>query len=253
MSLVDRSGAINPSIIRDECDTDSAMMAGVPVHGAFEHIVDYTGVRATGPGETADFIVRALPPSLKSQILDFDTLSSSQESQFLATLAKDIGFDVPHRNQRCERALLKIVEDSQSFVRRQRLWRVHPSIRDMIRVLQLYRTLLTKSDVFLPPLPSGIALATEAASDFVHWSAVVVSVAMAYMMRLPAVLRVEWSRCIDVLLVQNGCPRDVNVSIVQTCIDQLYAGTLVPRGIAPTRCVSKRGSTFCFLAHQLTN
>lgn len=231
------SGAINPPII--ECSDDGVELTSAGgVHPRLPLVVDFTGVRAAD--ETQDFVVNALPPSLKTQILNFDTLTAQQEAQFLSTLARDCGFGVPVRHDACEYALIKLVEASQAFVRERRLWRVHVSIRDMMRVLQLYRTLVTGSmrAVFLPSLPSGTQPGSTADHDFVHWTAIIMAVAMAYMLRCPAPMRAEWLTFIEALLTKHGCPSHLRAaSVIAQCIDQVYAGTLVPRGIAPTRCV----------------
>lgn len=236
------SGAINPPVIHYHAsDADAEGLPQVPPPARPpqpQHVVDYTGVRNVN--DTEDFIVHALPPSLKLQILDFDTLSTQQEAQFLTTLARDQGFGVEgkDRHERCEQALISIIESSQEFVREKHLWRVHVSIRDMMRVLQLYRTLLASSNrqVFLPPLPPDVAPGSVAATETAHWSAVIVAVAMAYMLRLPPVLRTQWFALVDELLPRLGCPPHLQAAgVFQSSIDLVFSGTLIPRGIAPTR------------------
>ena len=71
---------------------------------------------------------------------------------------------------------------------------------------------------------------------FTHWVAIIVSVALAYQLRLPADLRVEFAARIDAILRDQGCPPALTVqSVVNSCMNRLFEGTFVPKGIAPTR------------------
>jgi hypothetical protein len=184
-------------------------------------------------------------------------LNTHQETQFLSTLVRDIGIGVVESHSKesseCELALVHVVEACQAFVRRQDLWRVHVSIRDMMRVLQLYRVLLTKNhrEVFLLPLPASVSPASPTGVAHVHWSAAIISVALAYQLRLPAQLRVEWSVEIDALLEQHNCPAHLRTAtVVQKCIDRFFAGTHVPKGIAPTSALKENvyATVLCVLA-----
>lgn len=117
-------------------------------------------------------------PSLP-QILNFDTLTPDQESQFLSTLVRDVGLGVApaERSVSAETTLTDLVRvcqarkslcgfagcsrftlpslHAQEYVRSKHLWRVHVSIRDMGRVLRLYKVLMRPRmrEVFLLPPP----------------------------------------------------------------------------------------------------
>ena len=133
---------------------------------ARQGIVDYTGVRAAS--DTADFVVREMPlalqvwvcclgsltnhdhrltPAPQLLVLDYDTLSPEQEREFLAALhrgngVKSVAVDSSVDPRAFELRLIETILFCQAFVRRQDIWRVHVSIRDITRALTLYRTLL---------------------------------------------------------------------------------------------------------------
>ena len=123
-----RSGAINPATVTEHIAQGSADAAAggasaAPAAAASAHqIVDFTGI-ARSAADSTDFVVHAMPVSLQSlvrshglprigalldqqshttclaapltlQILNFDTLTPDQESQFLTTLARDVGLGV---------------------------------------------------------------------------------------------------------------------------------------------------------------
>ena len=68
------------------------------------------------------------------------------------------------------------------------------------------------------------------------------AVALAYQLRLPARLRLEFAERIDGILREQQCPPELNVqSVVSACMNRLYDGTFVPKGIAPTRYAHARG------------
>lgn len=78
------------------------------------------------------------------------------------------------------------------------------------------------------------------ALKFSHWVAIIMSVALAYQLRLPARLRVEFAERIDRILREQMCPPSLNVQgVVSACMNRLYEGTFVPKGIAPTRYAYK--------------
>ena len=147
-------------------------------------------------------------------------------------------------------------------MRSKSLWRVHVSIRDMDRALRLYKVLMRGEMryVFLLPPPENASpedVSRQNCSDcsgrtasfnnntcisllqalrFAHWLAIIMAVSLAYQLRLPAHLRVEYAERIDCILRENLCPPELNVqSVVNACMNRLYDGTFVPKGIAPTR------------------
>jgi hypothetical protein len=76
------------------------------------------------------------------------------------------------------------------------------------------------------------------------------SVALAYQLRLPARLRVEFAERIDCILREQMCPPALNVQgVVSACMNRLYEGTFVPKGIAPTRCVFEMNSSPLFVLY----
>jgi hypothetical protein len=184
-------------------------------------------------------------------------LTTQQETQFLSTLIRDVGLSVDEsssdESKACEMALIHMVEMSQAYVRSQRLWRVHVSIRDMMRVLQLYRVLLTGDHrgVFLLPLPPGVLPGSTAGIQHIHWCAAIVAVALAYQLRLPAALRVDWAKRLDALLVEHRCPAHLRSNaVVQKTLDRFYASTHVPPGIAPTSALKENiyATVLCLVA-----
>lgn len=80
-------------------------------------------------------------------MLDYDTLSPEQEREFLAALhrgngVRSVAVDATVDARAFERRLIETVLFCQAFVRKQDIWRVHVSIRDITRALTLYRTIL---------------------------------------------------------------------------------------------------------------
>ena len=93
----------------------------------------------------ADFVVRELPLSLQQLVLDYDSLSPEQERDFLFALFSGAGnHALAHqRDARVfELRLVRVVLACQAHVRTCALWRVHVSIRDIMRALKLYGVLL---------------------------------------------------------------------------------------------------------------
>lgn len=93
----------------------------------------------------ADFVVRELPLSLQQLVLDYDSLSPEQERDFLFALFSSAGNRnlVHQRDARVfEMRLVRVVLACQAHVRACDLWRVHVSIRDIMRALKLYGVLL---------------------------------------------------------------------------------------------------------------
>ena len=90
--------------------------------------------------------------------------------------------------------------------------------------------------LLLLPAPAPLLLQ---ALKLAHWVAIIMSVALAYQLRLPAALRVDFAAHIDAMLREQLCPAALSVQgVVSACMDRLYEGTFVPKGIAPTRCGS---------------
>jgi hypothetical protein len=123
-----------------------------------------------------------------------------------------------------------------------------------MRVLQLYRELLSgnRRDVFLLPLPAGVLPGSKEGLAHVQWCAVIMSVALAYQLRLPAQLREEWALRMDEMLQEHNCPRHLSqtTAVVHKCLDRFFAGTHVPPGIAPTSALKENiyATVICLVA-----
>jgi len=98
---------------------------------------NFTGIKSM----EKTFAVRPPPPSMQEIILDFNALDHSQEEVFLRVL-----FDIrPDLGSESEREMLKqFILMGQEFVRSARIYRVHVSIRDILRVVNLYHYLRTE-------------------------------------------------------------------------------------------------------------
>jgi hypothetical protein len=86
----------------------------------------------------------------------------------------------------------------------------------------------------------------------VHWNAAILSVALAYQLRLPAHLRIQWAARVDVLLVEHKSPKHLRAAgvVMSKCIDRFFAGTHVPQGIAPTSALKENvfATVLCVVA-----
>jgi hypothetical protein len=195
--------------------------------------INPAGVSADG--RRAQFVVRELPTSLEQLVLDYATLSPKQEHEFLHTFVKEVGIDIGAIGQGNVDApqfamhLVEVTLEAQQFVRSCNLDRIHVSVRDLLRVTKLYQTLVLHRSLLLPD-----ASANGDPSD-VLWAAIVVSVSLAYQLRLPVDARFALRDIVDRKLVELRCPlRWHTQNVMEQVLTKVYAATDIPAGIART-------------------
>lgn len=200
--------------------------------------------------ELADFVVRPLPVSLTHLLLDYHSLTEAQEREFIAAYlrgtmgsATTAAPPADAAASSCEAPaiafddaafaghLRALILQGQDYLRSAQLWRTHVSIRDMLRAVRLYRTLLEPEhrDVLLPNAPAG-----PDRDERLHWYACILAVTLAYLLRLPPEHRATYAGRVDDKLASLGAP-DLRCSdILSQALNKLYDTTSVPEGIA--RC-----------------
>lgn len=101
-----------------------------------------------------------------------------------------------------------------------------------MRAVTLYKTLLLPMHrmLFLPDLPQSDGVGEE-----FHWCAIIMTVGLAYLFRLPPNERFAFTEHVDSMLSLHGCPEHLRIRpVLQECLQKVFRGTRVARGIAPT-------------------
>jgi hypothetical protein len=226
-----------------------AMLKECMIDGTFDGIelpknIFWAG--AVNPAGTAtdsrqtQFVVREMPRSLHQLVLDYTTLSEKQEEEFLATFVADVGVDLgaaAHSNidvQLFQRRLVRLALLAQRFVRSLSLDRVHVSIRDLMRTLKLYQTLIKHRAALLPfASASEVPHAGAQADD--HWCALIIAVGLAYQLRLPQDARFALADKVDAALAELRCPTRFRMQpVLDGAVSKVYDATAVPCGISRT-------------------
>ena len=127
---------------------------------------NFTGVAS----DQQVFAVRSIPSSLEELVLDFKGLRPEQEKYFLQVLL-DIRSDLCTEYERIQ--LHSAIVDGQNYVRNAKIHKVRVSIRDIMRVIDLYNYFRY----------------TEAGKELLgphdpHWKSLIISIAMGYYLRL---------------------------------------------------------------------
>eukprot|EP00727_Mastigamoeba_balamuthi_P014126 m51a1_g9336 hypothetical protein (4370) ;mRNA; r:36058-55372 len=220
---------------------------------------DHTGIAESE--RNMEFAVRPPPPSLQLQTIEFAALSHEQTEHFVSCLLElrsKVGENVgsPYANEgemKSHRDQVKsFVMLCHEFVARQNISRIHVSIRDLVRCIDLYSyfrrhtQLFAGSDIIadLPPEDSEL---------YEHWNALIMSCAMAYYLRLPSIIRTcagrdEQPRKLfaeefDKRAAESRCPGLRFHEVVHGAMAKLFENTTVPDGIAPTEILLE--NLFC--------
>ena len=137
---------------------------------------DFTGV-ASNPLEA--FSVRPPPASMNKLVLDFSALDEAQEDMFL-----QVYFQIKKKYLGTEwevNQLRNFILLGQKFVREAEIFRVHVSIRDMMRAVKLYSYFRHKKPFLHRKVPQEYFQDQE---HYRHWQALLLSISMAYYFRL---------------------------------------------------------------------
>ena len=135
------------------------------------------------------------------------------------------------RSELCEEHeredILRCILEGQKFIRNANIFRVHVSIRDIMRVIDLYHYFTFNS--------AGKSLLERGSK---HWQALIISIAMGYYFRLsnnPTEKnnRNDFAKMMNEILKECGC-RLTFVETVKDAMLKLYNETIIPLGIAKT-------------------
>ena len=240
--------AINPSnTVADQSDASAAPRTGAS---------NFTGVKSDSQEQR--YIVNELPKSLEPAVMEYSSLMTDQERDWIGNYLSDTNLGLATELQNDENknyiisALRVGIIASQEFVRNARMERVEVSIRDMVRAVQLYRFLLLPEnrDTFLPTVQGETTRDMHMIDRERCWKALMVSLGLVYYFRLDTSrdLRSRYIIMLMQLFEHDGLEgrgsvdahRELSVSlpfeiVLSQSIDKLWNGTKRPRGIAPTR------------------
>ena len=225
---------------------------------------NHTGVE--GNIIQGDFVVKSICPSLKALVLDFGTMESSQEEAFLSALLQDQNISVGKYfgssaaadgdddfataiNFERLRHLMHLVLCSQQYLREYRNAgaiesRIHVSIRDIMRAVKLYLFFSDRGRA------DGIFQAEEDSDQERHWKSLLMSIALAYYLRLPISYGLYETRRLFATQIRENLEalhapqqfRDLGVFANDT-ISRFFDHVFVPTGVAATRALQEH--VFC--------
>jgi len=144
---------------------------------------EITGQQGNFAFNLAEFVVNELPLSLKKYRIDYDRLDETQEREFLSGLFSTFDFDHHHITS-MQGMILKGKEFASPiliyflahrFVVNCKIPRVHPSIRDLVRMRDLVYFYCAEGQNILTGVSNGQLL----------YGALLISVAICYYFRLP--------------------------------------------------------------------
>lgn len=209
-------------------------------------IDDTTGI---AHGRELDYAVRPPPASLEPLELEFSELSPEQQEHFLESLLKlrfALGKQVGTNEQ--ERwHLQQAVLFGQQFLANAKIHRVHMSIRDMLRAVDLYSYFMNHQ-AFIPHDSVTKGLWSEQEWHMhVHQCSIILALAIAYYFRMPEIGGgVELRRKFEAAFPAKklGIPQHMRFQdIVHSAIKQLFDNTRRPPGIAETAALMQ--NLFC--------
>ncbi|EGC39105.1 hypothetical protein DICPUDRAFT_45417 [Dictyostelium purpureum] len=205
-------------------------------------LLDFTGVDDNDPQRDHVFMVQPTPPSMNKIIFNFGQFKEENEIPFLECL-----FEIKHNDldKEYSRHLKTIIIECQSFLRNPFIInsKIHPSIRDIMRVSKLYEFFTTHSigvqmlistsffsdeersiffleknkqqtlNLSLSSSSSGINVPQYVVpthllnKDYLHWLSIIATVFVAYYLRIPVVYRKKFkevlNNCFNKLLPPN--------------------------------------------------
>eukprot|EP00727_Mastigamoeba_balamuthi_P014233 m51a1_g9432 hypothetical protein (4159) ;mRNA; f:408019-433718 len=218
---------------------------------------DFTGV--AGSEECMEFAVRPPPPSLQLQTIEFAALSHEQTEHFLSSLldlrsrmGQNVGSPDIREGESESDQVRSVVMLCHEFVARQNISRIHVSIRDLVRCIDLYSYFRIHTQLFAESNSSAV-LPPEKSELYEHWNALILSCAMAYYLRLPSMIhtctgrdeqpRKLFAEEFDKRAAESRSPGLQFQNVVYGAMAKLFTNTSVPDGIAPTEILLE--NLFC--------
>jgi hypothetical protein len=166
---------------------------------------------------------------MRELVLDFHALSNQEEKYFLKVFLEL----QPQLTESERMELQKFVKFGQKFVQKANQFRIHVSIRDIMRTLQLYNYFKDSAGgALLVPLKEKSVFVGEST----HWPALIVAVALSYYFRLTPTNRAKFEKIMDIKLKKCGCYMAFSQA-VRDVLEFLYQGTNIPVGIARTQAL----------------
>eukprot|EP00727_Mastigamoeba_balamuthi_P001008 m51a1_g10904 hypothetical protein (3154) ;mRNA; f:41450-54937 len=156
-----------------------------PVEQEASAVIDYGVAQGSTEAPAPVYAgVRPAPPSLELLVVDFKPLSPSQQVQFMTSLL-DMRLLLGHKvgSTQSQRDTLKeLTLLCHEFVRELQLFRVHVSIRDLVRTVNLYSHLRSPSleELLLCAPAHVVARGPEFLDDYYHWKALLLAVCLSY-------------------------------------------------------------------------
>ena len=177
-----------------------------------------------GASADAQYIVWPLPPSLDRLQLDFDSMRAEQERSLVDSRLR--GVELLARNPQHHQRVLDAILQAHNFVRNCRITRVHVSIRDIVRTIELLRFFLQH------PMVIAGEFADREAFDVTLTRALVMALAVSYVFRLDERRRFELD---DALTDSLGLHARKFGPTVSDALLRFRDHIVLPKGTAPTR------------------
>eukprot|EP01114_Cavostelium_apophysatum_P014001 TRINITY_DN3512_c0_g1_i9.p1 TRINITY_DN3512_c0_g1~~TRINITY_DN3512_c0_g1_i9.p1 ORF type:complete len:5234 (+),score=1501.00 TRINITY_DN3512_c0_g1_i9:231-15932(+) len=194
---------------------------------------NFTGVNSSD----SVFAVRPILESMQELVLDFSKLKTEEEEFFLR-----VYLDLHSDLSEAERDELKsFIHFGQQFVRDANIFRVHVSIRDIIRATTLYRYFR------FSPAGNSFMLGGNyfGVRNSYHWPALILAIAMTYYFRLDTRgnhSRHAFQQIFDEKLRSNRSDFMIQ-HVLFEAMKNLYDQTVIPPGIARTNALME--NLFC--------
>jgi len=210
---------------------------------AQQRIVNQTGIA----GDMTMFAVRPPHPSMERLVFDFADLTHEQERSFVNALLQELEIELGSAEER--RTLATFIHMAHDFVRECHIFRMRVSIRDIMRAVQLFRyfrhSAAGRAVAYLAF--DGVESVQQQQADKrvysnLYWSSLILSLGMAYFLRLPVKvgarrMRDEFANAMrTALTATESCYysfRDFHAVLAAT-LRRFYDETDIPVGIAPT-------------------
>jgi hypothetical protein len=195
--------------------------------------LDYTGVESGT--KSLPFIVRPSPQAMDLLAVAFSNFDQAQEERFLTVFSKT-------RDDLGSPEEMEIVKDfllaGQNQLRAANMERIHVSIRDIMRAIDLY--------VYFSKTPAGavlLGLPTDSCVPGHHyyserfWHSLFLACNITYRIRLAARsdLRNDLLTMYKALCIGYGYTGESIEDVIERCYTNLYDSTTIPDGIARTK------------------